>query len=178
MGTDSNFAIRDAMAGDIDAITALVLTHGPNEWNHLPEDEVTAHIADIATRRTLAVVADMHNRIIGVTTFAVVHRYPQYQPPERRMESHGYIAEAVVDREHTGQGIGTQLCTAAIERLAELGMQEVYAMCHADNRPSARMMERAGMEQVAVFDDPQIRLTGSRKTAVSRIVLPERQEPL
>ena len=34
--------LRAAETGDIEAMTDLLLRHGPNPWNHLPEEEAAA----------------------------------------------------------------------------------------------------------------------------------------
>jgi len=36
--------LRAAETGDIEAMTDLLLRHGPNPWNHLPEEGVRAHL--------------------------------------------------------------------------------------------------------------------------------------
>lgn len=40
--------LRAAETGDIEAMTDLLLRHGPNPWNHLPEEGVRAHLRAIA----------------------------------------------------------------------------------------------------------------------------------
>ncbi len=41
--------LRAAETGDIEAMTDLLLSHGPNPWNHLPEEGVSI---SIVTKRT------------------------------------------------------------------------------------------------------------------------------
>ena len=171
--SNEEFVIRDGTPEDIAALQKLLLEHGQNPWNHLPHDEVLLHVGGIATGKTHAVLAQIRDAIIGVVTYEIGRRYPQYQPPERQESEHGYLAEAVVHRDHAGKGIGTQLLRAAIARLLERDIREVYAMRHADNIPSGRMMEKSGMKVVDEFDDPEIRPSGSRRTAVSRIIAEE-----
>ncbi len=43
--------LRAAETGDIEAMTDLLLRHGPNPWNHLPEEGVRAHLRAIADGR-------------------------------------------------------------------------------------------------------------------------------
>ncbi len=154
-------------------IENLLFEHGSNEWNHLPEDDVRRHVGAIASGNTLAVIAASSkvDGIIGVVTYELGHKYPQYQPEGRRDSEHGYIAEAVVHPDFTGRDIGTALLSSAIRDLTEAGLREVYAKRHADNIPSKRMMEKAGMVIVDEFADPEIRPTGSRRTAVMRFVV-------
>ncbi len=178
--SDYQDILRTATPKDIPAITDLILVHGPNEWNHLPEAEVRQHVGAIALCETFSVVAEIVGSLVGVTTYTVGHRYPEYQPEGRRDAKHGYVAEVVVRRDWAGQGLGPVLMTEAIQQLAadpEIG--EVYAMRHADNIPSARMMEKAGMTPVAIIENDPIRSTGSRATVITQIVIekPEVNQP-
>lgn len=175
--SNDQISIREGRTEDIAIIQQLILEHGPNPWNHLPEDEVRHHVEGIATEITFAVLALIHNSVIGVVTYEIGRRYPQYQPSEKQDNDHGYLAEAVVHRKYAGKGIGTQLLKAAIERLLQQGIHEVYAMRHADNIPSGRMMEKSGMKVVDEFDDPEIRNSGSRRTSVSQIIVLENNGP-
>ena len=50
--------LRAATAADIEAMCELLLEHGPNPWNHLPEAEVRAHLAAIAGGETRALLAE------------------------------------------------------------------------------------------------------------------------
>lgn len=154
----------------IPAIEDLLFRQGPNEWNHLPEEYVQRHLAGIATGDTFAVVAFSKPRqeTVGVVTYEIGQRYPLLQPPNRRKANHGYIAEAVVHSDFAGRGLGTDLFKSAIGDLVDQGIQEIYAMRHADNDPSRRMMEKSGMVMAAEFDDPEIRPTGSQRTAIMR----------
>lgn len=165
--------MREATAADIPVITDLILTHGPNPWNHLPEDEIREHVGEIATGQVEALVAELRQEIIGVVTSEVGHRYPQYQPPEEREQEHGYLAEAVVHRDHAGHGIGSKLFRAAAEKLFRRGIRQVYAKRHEENPGSAGMMRKSRFTAVDTFDDPEIRKTGSRRTTVERATAEE-----
>jgi L-amino acid N-acyltransferase YncA len=165
-----DYQIREATANDIEPIQKLMLEHGPNQWNYLPEQNVREHIENIRNNKVFAVIAEIKGKIIGVVTFEIGKHYPQYQPKDRENEDHGYIAEAVVDKNYTGHRIGPALLQEAIKQLATRGIREIYAKRHEENRPSARMMEQAGMETIDTFPD-EIRTTGSQRTAVCRIVL-------
>ncbi|TSC58875.1 MAG: hypothetical protein Greene041619_253 [Candidatus Peregrinibacteria bacterium Greene0416_19] len=163
--------IRPATSADIPAVESLLLEHGPNPWNHLPAEEVRAHVEAIATGATRAVLACIGSDVIGAVTYVTGKRYPQYQPQGRSDADHGYVAEAVVHRDHAGKGIGSTLLSATTRSMTAEGIAEVYAMRHEENGASAGMMRKSGFEVVDTFDDPVIRLTGSRRTSVERILL-------
>ncbi len=165
--------LRAGVIEDINAIAELILKHEPNQWNYVPEDEIRQHVNKITTGETFAVVAEQDSLIIGAVTYKIGLYYPQYQPEDRQNCLHGYLAEAVVYRDYVGKGIGTMLLQAAIESLWKKGVQEVYAMRHADNLPSRRMMQKCNMAVIDEFPDPARRQFGSQRTAVTRIVLPD-----
>jgi len=162
-----------ADGSDISAIEDLILKYGPSDWNYVPEEAIREHLAGIATGTVLAILAFSKPKqlIVGVATYEIGHRYPQHQPPGRVGAAHGYIAEVVVHADFAGRGIGSFLLGSAVQDLANGGMHEVYAKRHADNVPSRRMMEKVGFILVDEFDDPDIRTTGSRRTAVMRYAL-------
>lgn len=166
---NSDIIFREASVSDIPAITQLILEHGPNPWNHLPEADVREHVAGIDAGHVAALVATLRRKLIGVVTFELGKRYAQYQPPDQREEVHGYLAEAVVHRDHAGQGIGSKLFRAAAERIFACGIRAVYAMHHEENAASAGMMRKSGFTVVDTFDDPAIRPNGSRRTTVERL---------
>lgn len=160
-------------------IATLILEHGPNDWNYLPEDAIRQHVEGIATGSTLAIVAESvrgDNQLFGVVTYEIGHRFPQYQPTGRETEAHGYISEAVVHRDHVGKGLGSKMLGAAIKGLVETGIQEIYALRHAENEASAGMMRKNGMLVVDVFYDPEIRPNGSRQTVVTQRIVPPKGE--
>lgn len=170
---EQDFTMRQAAVADIPAITDLILIHGPNEWNHLPEEEVRKHVAMIEEGQVGALVAERRTELIGAVTYLVDCRYAHYQPEGDGQQEHGYLAEAVVHREHTGKGIGSALLRAAAEKLFARGIRSVYAKRHEENAGSAGMMRRSGFEIVDTFADPDIRPHGSRRTTVERLTKKE-----
>ncbi|HEY4963774.1 MAG TPA: GNAT family N-acetyltransferase [Candidatus Saccharimonadales bacterium] len=158
-----------ARESDAQTIEDLIITDGQNEWNYLPEAEILRkYLASIANGSVFGIkaLAKPIQSVVGAVTYDIGHRYPQYQPLGREDAVHGYLSEAVVRPDYAGHGLGTALLSAAITDLGEMGIQEVYAMRHADNDPSRRMMEKSGMVLVDEFPDPEIRPTGSGRTAV------------
>jgi len=162
----TNLIIRNATAADIDALLDFLYAHGVNEWNHLPPGPIRAHLDGIATSRTYAVVAEQTDKIVGFVSFDLGRDMARYQPQGREADMHGIIHEAVVHRDCAGQGIGSQLLTAAVQKIGELGCREVYVGRHDENPGSAGMMRKAGFEVIDVFDDPR-RTSGNRRTAIS-----------
>ncbi len=101
-----------ADAADIPALIAFLYEHGVNEWNHLPEGPITAHLNRIADGAAQAVLAECAGKLIGFVSSEIGGTMARYQPDARRTEPHGIIHEAVVHRDHVGQGIGSQLLAA------------------------------------------------------------------
>ena len=95
----------------------------------------------------------------------------RYQSREHVGYPHGYVCEAVVHRAHAGKGLGSKLLREAVAELCRQGLKEIYIERHEENRASAGMMRKAGFTEVATFDDPQRRSSGSRRTTVCRIIV-------
>ncbi len=161
--------LRPAVPDDIPALQSLILDHGANEWNHLPEEEVKAHLAAIADSSVRGVVAQEAGEVVGVMTYEMGIFYPEYEPSPDTI--HGYVAEGVVHRDLVGRGIGVQLMEEVIRILAGEGIRHIYAKRHEENPFSKRLLEKTGFEEVATFDDPLIRPTGTRRTTVCRYVV-------
>ena len=102
----SEITSRRATAGDIEALCRLLLEHGPNPWNHLPEAEVRSHLAAITDGATRAVLAEAQGRLLGFVSFRLSRDFARHQPAERAEQAHGYICEAVVHRDCAGRGLG------------------------------------------------------------------------
>ncbi len=156
----------------VSALEALILRHGPNPWNWLPEDGIRKHMHDIAEGRAHAELAFQAGALIGAVTFCVTQAYRQYEPPSGFDSWQGYICEAVVHADAAGQGLGSRLLRHAVQRLQAMGMQTIYIDRHEENAASAGMMRKAGFTEVCTFDEPERRPNGSRRTTVCRITLP------
>lgn len=158
--------IRFATPDDIAELTALLLEHGPNPWNYLPEDEVRAHLAAIADGTVQAVLAQRGEQIVGFVSFIHTYQFADQQPSARRDAAHGYICEAVIHRDMAGQGLGSTLLERAVARLAEQGLVDIYIDRHEENAASAGMMRKAGFSELHTYADPERRPNGSRRTTV------------
>ena len=159
---------RKARPSDVEAMQRLLLTEGKNDYNYLPETEVKKHLEGIASGETEAVLAEIDGKLAGFVSYTWGKHYPQYEPPDARNRDHGYIAEAVVSENLRGKGIGTMLLGMARDELLKKGFSRIYLKRHAENKASARIMEKAGFVEVETFLDPAIRTYGSRKTTVCR----------
>src|SRR5437867_1105581 len=86
----------------------------------------------------LAVVLRATGRVIGWVGFGESERYP----PGSGEHGVGYM----IARAHWGHGYATEALRAVIDySFGSLGARRVSAWCWADNRASARVMEKAGM---------------------------------
>lgn len=164
----SRYVTQAAVPEQIGEILALIREHGPNPWNFLPDVELAAHLSAIRLGRTQAIVALHEGEIVAVVTFEPSDAFHRYQPDGREIEWQGHVGEVVVHREHRSQGLGTRLLKAAVGRLLQMGLVEIYVERHEENEGSAGMMRKAGFVVIDVFDDPRRRDVGSRRTSVSR----------
>ena len=168
---EGKIMVRPAMAADILAMKAFIFEHGTNLWNYLPEADVSMHLADIAQGRVQAVLAEEEGRLAGFVTFMVARSMERYQAQDRIACAHGYVCEAVVHRERAGKGLGSRLLRAAVEELRRQGFSEIYIERHEENQASAGMMRKAGFVEIDTFHDPERRSSGSRRTAVCRLIV-------
>ena len=163
--------LRPATPDDLTAIHGLIMEHGPNQWNWLPEDGVASTLDELRTGLAGAVVADNGQRLLGALVYRQEDHFPHLRPHDVAPAQCGFLVEAVVSREAAGQGLGTRLMQAACDGLATRGITWITADRHEENAASAGMMRRAGLVLVSTFDDPERRPHGSRRTSVCAVRL-------
>ena len=161
-----DFTLQAASAEHLPALQALILDHGANVWNYLPEDGIRAHIDDIAHGRAHGVLAVQDGHLLGAVTYGLSTDFDRYLPTHLRGTPQGYINEAVVRRDRVGRGVGTKLLQEAMASLATQGVQMVFIDRHEENLASAGMMRRAGFVEVETYPDPRRRTHGSGRTTV------------
>ena len=162
----SELVIRQACIEDIEALCALILEHGPNPWNHLPEAEVRQHLQGIAASTTLAVLAEEQGQLLGFVSYRLTQDFAAHQPAARAGQVHGYICEAVVHRDCVGRGLGARLLREAVTELWRLGVSDIYIDRHEENAASAGMMRKAGFSELLSYADPARRPNGSRRSTL------------
>ena len=150
----------------IPALHTLIFEHGANIWNYLPEDGIREHLDDIAQGRAFGVLAPEEGQLIGAVTFGLSTDFDHYRPPQARGTPQGYVSEAVVRRDRTGQGWGTRLLRLALVELGKLGAERVFIDRHEENLASAGMMRAAGFVEIDTYADPRRRPHGSGRTTV------------
>ncbi|UVW35084.1 GNAT family N-acetyltransferase [SAR92 clade bacterium H455] len=157
---------RLAKATELDQLKAFLFHHGANPWNHLPAAGVDAEFALIAKEKASALVAYSDATVVGLGIFY----HPNYLPKNFLEYSQGrsaiYIAEVVVHRDYSGQGIGTNLLKDIIQRSPRLGAEILLVDRHAENAGSAGMMLKAGFKELATFVDLDRRDFGNFSTTV------------
>lgn len=160
------FTLRDASAFDADNIHTLIFGHGPNPWNWLPPEGVAQTIQQLVAGQAAGVLLEEQQQLAGVVLYCFADPYPALRPADIPASRAGYIIEAVVHGGYAGQGLGARLLGAACQALAAKGAQWIVADRHEENAASAGMMRKAGFAQLALFDEPERRPHGSRRTAV------------
>ena len=157
-----------AHAVHLGALQSLILDHGANVWNWLPEEGIAQHMQDIAAAKAQALLALDGAELVGAVTFCTTHSFARYQSAARQTALHGYICEAVVRRDQVGRGLGAQLLEHAVARLMAQGLQEIYIDRHEENAASAGMMRKTGFVELDTFAEPARRPHGSGRTTVCR----------
>lgn len=157
---------RLAGAGDVDALRALIMEHGPNPWNWLPEDGVERSLRQVAEGEAWAALFERDGLLGAAILYRLHDAFPQHRPAGVATEAAGYIMEAVVRRDQAGQGLGSLLLQQACDDLAARGARWVVADRHEENAASGGMMRKAGFAELASFDDAVRRASGSRRSTV------------
>jgi len=96
-------------------------------------DFVDTTLRDHVEGRGGAYLIELDGRVIGSTG---LHLDPAWSA------STGYI----LARAHWGRGFATEACRAMIALGRERGLVRVWANCHVDNRASARVLDKVGMQ--------------------------------
>jgi ribosomal protein S18 acetylase RimI-like enzyme len=156
------------------ALTDLIFDHGANVWNYLPEDGIREHLDHVVQGRDHGVLALQDGQLLGAVTFGLSTDFDAYLPAHSRGTPQGYVSEAVVRRERTGQGLGTRLLREALAVLSTMGVDTVFIDRHDENRASAGMMRRAGFVELETYADPRRRPYGSGRTTVCRFSFADR----
>jgi len=162
---------RQALASELNELKSFLFEHGSNPWNHLPIDGVDKEFDLVMAGTASMLVAADNRQILGFVIFyhpdSLPSQYLQYAQSQTTI----YIAEAVVHKDYTGQGIGHHLLCAVIEQAANFSASLLLIDRHEQNMASAGMMRKAGFELITIYKDPQRRHYGSCNTAVLRLQL-------
>lgn len=87
-------------------------------------------------RHHLAVAIDAHGRLVGMAS--AVHYVHPDKPPQM------FVNEVGVSAAYEGQGIGTRLLAALLQRATELGCSEAWTATEPDNLRAQALYSRAG----------------------------------
>ena len=170
MSESDSAGLRIVRAGveHLAALTDLIFDHGANVWNYLPEDAIREHLDHVVQGHDYAALALQNGQLLGAVTFGLSTDFDAYLPAHSRGTPQGYVSEAVVRRDRTGQGLGTRLLREALAVLSTMGVEAVFIDRHDENRASAGMMRRAGFVELETYADPRRRPYGSGRTTVCR----------
>jgi len=106
------------------ATTRLFLEFSDREWAKWPAGPY--------------LVCTRDGRLIGGSGFA-------FETPYRA--STGYVFA----RDAWGQGFATETVRAVVALAPSLGITRLYALCHVDHRPSARVLEKTGFQYEGIL---------------------------
>jgi ribosomal protein S18 acetylase RimI-like enzyme len=167
--TDSSgLRIVRAGAEHLAALTDLILDHGANIWNYLPEEGIREHLGHVVQGRDHGILALQDGQLLGAVTLGLSTDFDAHLPEPSWGTPQGYVSEAVVRRDHTGKGLGTRLLREALAVLSTMDVDAVFIDRHEENLASAGMMRRAGFVEIETYSDPRRRPHGSGRTTVCR----------
>lgn len=143
-----SLCLREAGAADIDQMLSFRNHPAVNRFMmHTSADPETFRqdwLAVPTSERDFSCVAELDGAVAAMGFLEVVDGSGQAGMPDRTEGLIGYI----VDPGFAGRGVATDLArgllTAAFDHL---GLRRVTAGCFADNRASARVLEKVGMRR-------------------------------
>lgn len=138
--------IRDAVAADFDAITAIyndVLTNSTAIYSDRPatREERLIWWSGRVEQGYPVLVAIADGAIAGFATFGDFRPWPGY-----RFTVEGTIH---IHSSSRGQGVGTELLKVLLDRAKILGKHVMIAGVDSENTASLRFLERFGFERAA-----------------------------
>ena len=163
---------RQAALDELGSLKKFLFEYGPNPWNYLPEEGLNNTFSLIANNQGEALVACEGETIIGLAIFFYPSALPESFQQFAQSKPAIYIAEVVVHSDYSGRGIGSQLLSKVIAIAPCHYAIKVLLDRHEENAPSAGMMRKAGFVEICTFEDMQRRHSGSRKTTVLGIDIP------
>lgn len=99
------------------------------------------------------------DEVIGVGKVTVQDAWSQGGPREEARDAQAEIGWTI-DPRHAGQGLATELARALLDLAFHgLGVRRVEAHAFADNVPSLRVMEKAGLRHEGTFKGESLHLT-------------------
>ncbi len=107
------------------ADTRAFLTFSDTEWDRWPAGPYAIRSREDGT-------------LLGGTGFA-------FETPHRAMT--GYV----LAKDAWGRGYATEALLAIVRLAPSLGIIRLYAICHVDHQPSARVLEKCGFERDGVL---------------------------
>ena len=162
---------RLALPAEMPTIRELLWKHGPNQWNHLPEEGVDQEFHHIESGQGFVIVAIRNTGLVGFAISLVGDACPSHIRKHAGSRNTLFIADVVVDPAFSGQGIGTQLLLSSIDEARLRDLKEVFIERHEENLASAGMMRKAAFSHVETFHDPAKRTSGSRNSSILKVDL-------
>lgn len=146
----------------------LLLTEGPNQWNHITDDSIDHQFELIRNGNALAVLAEDKD-IVGFAILILKGACPNKLNKYAQGATIAYINDVVIASSQSGKGLGTQLLKEAVRLASIEKCSKIYIERHEENLASAGMMRKAGFELVDTFNDPNKRTSGTRNTTIQSI---------
>jgi phosphinothricin acetyltransferase len=141
--------IRDAAAGDADAIAAIYNHYVAEsivtfETEPVAPDDIAGRLAETAALDLPWLVAETGDRAVG---FAYASKWKGRCAYRYAVESTIYL-----DTAETGKGLGAPLYAALLQRIRDASMHTAIAGIALPNEASVRLHERLGFRKIGHFE--------------------------
>lgn len=140
--------IRNATSDDARAIAEIYNHYIKNtiitfEELEISPSAIAERIRSVTSKNLPWIVAEWEGEILG---YAYVNTWKERSAYRFTLESTVYLA-----RQLGGQGLGTELYSALIERVRESGYHSLIGVIALPNAASVALHEKLGFEQVAIL---------------------------
>jgi phosphinothricin acetyltransferase len=141
-------AVRDAREADLAAMLeiyndAVLTTTAVYDYKPRSDEQQAAWFAAKREQELPVLVAEDGASVVGFASYGPFRPWPAYL---HSVENSLYVAP-----DRRGQGIGSQLLPALIQRAAGRGLHTMIAGIDATNAASLRLHAKFGFERVAEF---------------------------
>ena len=147
--------VREATEADLDRVAELWsemidLHHDLDErfWCRKPDGQSIFRewmAESVGDEKRVLVVADVDGAVAGF-----IHGEFVDAPPPVEDKVSGYISDVSIGFDYRGKGVGRKLMTAALERFARLGAEDVTLLAAVKNDCATAFYEALGFERHTV----------------------------
>lgn len=160
--------LRDSLDADCEAIQAIYahhVLHGTASFEIIPPtlEEIRQRRSEVVNKSLPYIVAERDGEVVGYSYATMYRARPAYR---FTVENSVYVKEGLA-----GEGIGSKLLLALIDRCTKSGFRQMIAVIGDSSPASVALHKRHGFEQVGLFRSVGFKAGAWRDTAMLQLEL-------